>query len=127
VRTITLSHSAADEIGETSVSNVNAIEFLERLGRDADLRYATRGQVDTALRAAGIEPAVRMAILNAESLQLEHLLGANKIVCCGVYAPETEREDEKRRKPVDDDKPTDKPLDAPTEKGQNKNAQGRTA
>ncbi len=109
------------------MSNVNAIEFLERLGRDADLRHATRGQVDAALRAAGIEPAVRMAILNAESLQLEHLLGANKIVCCGVYAPETEREDEKRRKPVDDDKPTDKPLDAPTEKGQNKNAQGRTA
>ncbi len=109
------------------MSNVNAIEFLERLGRDADLRYATRGQVDTALRAAGIEPAVRMAILNANERELEKLLGASAIVCCGIYAPETEKEDEKKRKPVDDDKPGDKPLDAPTEKGLNKNAQAPAA
>ena len=37
----------------------NVIDFLERFGRDADLRHATDDAINEALRAAGVDPAVQ--------------------------------------------------------------------
>lgn len=73
----------------------NVIDFLERLGQDADLRTATNDQIDEALRNAGIDPALRSAIVNCDQLRLEALLGADSNVCCMIYKEDEEEEEEK--------------------------------
>ena len=73
----------------------NVIEFLERLGQDAELRTATNEQIDDALRSAGIAPALRAAILNCDQRRLEALLGADSNVCCMIYKEDEEEEEEK--------------------------------
>ena len=89
-------------LGEQFVSNV--INFLERFGADADLRHASDEAVNEALRAAGVDPAVRLAIVGKDQGELERLLGADTNVCWMVYAPvdveeddEEEEEDEKEK------------------------------
>lgn len=72
----------------------NVIDFLERFGYDADLRYAPQDELEAALKVAGIDPAVRAAIVNNDQLALERLLGADTNVCCIVNKPDDEEEEE---------------------------------
>ena len=72
----------------------NVINFLERFGADADLRHAPDEAVNEALRAAGIDPAVRLAIVGKDQGELERLLGADTNVCCMINAPDEEEEEE---------------------------------
>jgi len=66
----------------------NVIDFLERLGQDADLRHASGSELADALAAARIDGAVRDSILRRdESRGLEALVGAKPNVCCGIAAP----------------------------------------
>ncbi len=74
----------------------NVIDFLERLGQDADLRTATDEQIDEALRNAGIAPALRTAIVNCDQHSLEELLGADSNVCCMIYKEDEEEEEEEK-------------------------------
>jgi hypothetical protein len=62
----------------------NIIDFLERMGQDAQLRHAPQDEVEQALIRAQIEPAMRAAILGEDSRHLEALLGATANVCCGL-------------------------------------------
>jgi DNA-binding transcriptional LysR family regulator len=78
--------------GVSLVSDV--IEFLERFGQDADLRYATTERLEDALRAGGIDPALRAAILGKDVRALEALLGAEPNVCCAVHREEDEEDEE---------------------------------
>jgi hypothetical protein len=73
---------------------MNIIDFLEQLGQDAELRYATREQLEAALIKAGIEPALRTALLRKDQRLLEALLDANANVCCMVARPMREDEDD---------------------------------
>jgi hypothetical protein len=66
----------------------NAIELLERLGRDARLRHASAEQLSAALSHAAIDSALRSAIMRKDQQALQLLLGADTNVCCLVYAPE---------------------------------------
>jgi hypothetical protein len=68
----------------------NVIELIEKLGQDARLRHAHHTEVERAVNGAHIDPEVRAALLAGDQKRLETLLGANTIVCCGVYAPENE-------------------------------------
>ena len=71
----------------------NVIDFLEKMGRDANLRYATTDEVLNALVSEGIEPSLGRSMLNAETRSsLEARLGAKPNVCCGI-APATYEED----------------------------------
>jgi hypothetical protein len=72
----------------------NVIDFLERFGGDAQLRYAADDEVESALKLAGIDQAVRAAIVSKDQRALEALLGADTNVCCLVEKPEDEEEDE---------------------------------
>jgi hypothetical protein len=81
----------------------NVIDFLERLGQDAQLRYATGGEVDEALQQAQIDPAVRAAILADDRHQLEALLGAQPNVCCMVHVPDDEEDEDDDQDDSDDD------------------------
>ncbi len=66
----------------------NAIEFLERLGRDAHLRHASAELLGTASSNAAIDPALLTAIVDKDLQTLQSLLGADTDVCCLIYAPE---------------------------------------
>ena len=72
----------------------NVMDFLEKWGRDAQLRHATGAELEQALLRAGIEPAERAAILGADRCTLESLLGAGSRIVCAVFAPEKEEEEE---------------------------------
>lgn len=72
----------------------NVINFLERFGADAELRHASDEAVNEALRAAGVDPAVRLAIVGKDQGELERLLGADTNVCCMVNVPDEEEEEE---------------------------------
>ena len=72
----------------------NVIDFLERFGRDAELRDASVDAVEEAMRVAGIDPSVRLAIVGKDQSALERLLGADTNVCCMVNAPDKEEEEE---------------------------------
>lgn len=76
------------------------IDFLERLGRDVQLRHATGTELEQALAAADIEPAMREAILGGDRLRLEALLEMIPNVCCGLHPA---REDEEEEQSEDED------------------------
>ncbi|MFL6604787.1 MAG: hypothetical protein ACJ8R9_26105 [Steroidobacteraceae bacterium] len=70
----------------------NVIDFLERLGQDSQLRYATGIELEQALTRAGIEPALRTAMLGSDGGRLESLMGATPNICCMINVPEQEDE-----------------------------------
>jgi len=49
----------------------NVIDFLQKLGQDADLRHAPRTALEVALAEANIDPALREALLGADQRKLE--------------------------------------------------------
>jgi hypothetical protein len=82
---------------------LNVIDFLERFGQDASLRYATGDVVAEALRQAGIEPALQAAILAKDQRTLEALLGSDTNVCCLIHKDDEEEEEETDEDEEDDD------------------------
>ena len=85
----------------------NVIDFLERFGRDVELRDASAEAVDEAMRVAGIDPSVRLAIVGKDQSALERLLGADTNVCCMVNAPDEEEEEEDEDEDDEDDEDED--------------------
>jgi hypothetical protein len=88
----------------------NVIDFLERFGRDAELRHASAEDMEAALRQVGIEPAVRLAIVSKDQGALERLLGADTNVCCMINKPDDEEEEEEDDEDDDEDE-DDEDLD----------------
>jgi hypothetical protein len=86
---------------------LNVIDFLERFGEDAGLRYATGDVVAEALQQAGIDPAVRLAIVSKDQAALERLLGADTNVCCMINKPDDEEEEEEDDEDEDEDEDED--------------------
>jgi hypothetical protein len=86
---------------------LNVIDFLERFGEDAELRHASREALEEALRSAGIDPALRAAILGKDQRTLEALLGADANVCCTVHQDDEEEETEKDDEDEDEDEDED--------------------
>lgn len=80
----------------------NVIDFLERMGRDASLRYAPSDAVERALTRAEIDPALRVAVLGDDPSRLEALLGAVPNVC-SIIRPAKEEDDEDEDEDADDD------------------------
>lgn len=79
------------------------IELLERLGQDANLRYATGIDLDRALMSAQATPALRAALLQREPHDLEALLGASANLCCMIHPAEEPEEPEEEPGEEDDD------------------------
>jgi hypothetical protein len=70
------------------------IDFFERMGSDSESRFVTGLELEEALTRAGIEPSVRSAVLAADQLRLESLIGASPIVCSMINVPDEEEEEE---------------------------------
>ena len=89
----------------------NVIDFLERFGRDAELRHASDEDVEAALKQAGIEPAVRLAIVGKDQRALEQLLGADTNVCCLINKDDEEEEEDDDVEEDEDDEDEDDEFD----------------
>ena len=89
----------------------NVIDFLEKFGADAQLRYAPDDEVEAALKLAGIDLAVRAAIVSKDQRALEALLGADTNVCCLVEKPADEEDDEDVDEDDEDDEDEDEDED----------------
>jgi hypothetical protein len=73
---------------------MDAIDFFEKVGQDARLRYATSGELEDALAGAQLDPAIQAAIVKDDAQQLRALLGARIQLCCLIEKPEEGEEEE---------------------------------
>lgn len=71
----------------------DVIDFLETLGQDAQLRYASQDEVEFALSGAVVEPAMRVAILARNGPGLHALLGQDPF-CCLINPAKPDEEQE---------------------------------
>ena len=72
----------------------NVIDFLERMGQDAQLRQASQREIELALADAQIDPEIQVAILAKDQSVLERLLGHVNVCCMLAPAKEDEKEEE---------------------------------
>ncbi len=60
---------------------LDVIDFLERMGQDAQLRHAALIDVELASAQAQLDPEIRAAILAGDQSLLETLLGSSNVFC----------------------------------------------
>ena len=72
----------------------DVIDFLERMGQDAQLRRASQDEVGLALAGAGIDPELRVAILARDEQGLQALLGQDPFCCLISPAKPGEEQEE---------------------------------
>jgi hypothetical protein len=78
----------------------DVIDFLEKMGQDAQLRHGSQSEVELALASAEIAPELQAAIVAKDQAQLEGLMGQSPL--CVVYFPgneDEEQDDEKEETP----------------------------
>ena len=72
----------------------DVIDFLERMGQDAQLHHATLSDVEFALTRAQLDPEIRAAILAKDQPLLEALLGSSNVFCGLLPGKQDEEEGE---------------------------------
>jgi hypothetical protein len=72
----------------------NVLEFLERVGQDWQLRHGGRTALEQAMTQAGIDAALRPALLEEDSPQLASLLQLPANISCVVHPAHEEEEEE---------------------------------
>lgn len=90
----------------------DVIDFLERMGQDAQLRHASQDEVELALTSAEVAPELQAAILAKDQAQLETLLGQAPV--CSAFFPGKEDEEEGDE---DEETPSKEPDEAPGHSG----------
>lgn len=71
----------------------DVIDFLERMGQDAQWRHASQDEVGLALAGAEIDPELRVAILARDEQGLQALLGQDPF-CCLINPAKPDEEQE---------------------------------
>lgn len=64
----------------------NIVDFLEAVGQNASLRYASNGEMQRMLADTRIDPEVRDAVLAKDQARLTALAGARNVCCMLVPA-----------------------------------------
>jgi len=67
------------------------LNFLENIGRSAKLRHASPEQLQVAMGGEQIAPAMQLAILNQDRVQVEMLLDARNKIYCALMTPKPKR------------------------------------
>jgi hypothetical protein len=67
----------------------NVIDFLERMGQDADMRHASAGDLLKMLEDAAVNFDSHAAIASRDEVALAAVLGAESKLCCMVYPVES--------------------------------------
>lgn len=75
----------------------DVIEFLERMGRDAQLRHASEAVLEQAMRDAQMSSRARAALKGGRRAEIEAIIGAESNVCCVIFAPEPDDEKDQKR------------------------------
>lgn len=70
------------------------IGFLERVGRDAQLRQASEDDLLQVLDEMGVGATTSRTVLRADSAMLHAMLQVSPTLCCLIYAPQEEEGDE---------------------------------
>lgn len=86
---------------------VAVIETLESLSADADVANATPARLDALLQSAGLEPALRSALVAGDVGAVRALLRAPDNVCCLINPAEEEEEEPEERDDEDEDENED--------------------
>lgn len=92
------------------------IGFLERMGRDSQLRHATAEELARALNEAGIEETTSRSLLCGDVAMLQSTLEVDRTLCCLVYSPREDEEEEVEEEHEDDgdeDAPESEPKKTP--------------
>jgi len=79
----------------------NVIDFLERMGQDAQLRHASQDEIELVLAGAKIDPELRVAILAGDQARLEIMLG-HVNVCCLVQPGKDDDDEDPEEEPSRD-------------------------
>jgi hypothetical protein len=79
----------------------NVIDFLERMGQDAQLRHASRSEMELVLMGAQLDPKLQEAILAKDQQWLESLLGRNNL-CCAQFPGKGDEDEEGEESPSKD-------------------------
>lgn len=64
----------------------NIVDFLENVGQNASLRYASAGELQRMLADIQVDPEVRDAVLAKDQARLTALAGAKNVCCMLVPA-----------------------------------------
>lgn len=64
----------------------NIIDFLETIGQDAALRYASNGKMQRMLEGARLDADVQDAVLARDQQRLTALVGAENVCCMLIPA-----------------------------------------
>jgi hypothetical protein len=64
----------------------NIVDFLETVGQNASLRYASTGELQRMLADIQVDPEVRDAVLAKDQARLTALAGAKNVCCMLVPA-----------------------------------------
>jgi len=78
----------------------NVLEFLERVGRDSQLRHAPASELANTIRQESLDPELRDALLARDQQRLEQLLGARTNVVCGMAPAEDDAPDKKEEEEI---------------------------
>ncbi len=89
----------------------DVIDFLERIGQDAELRHTSGEMLEEALRSAGIDPALRAALLGQDSRALEALLGVESTVCCLIWKEDEQEEEPEEQEDEEEQEDDEKDKD----------------
>lgn len=71
----------------------DVIDFLERMGQDAQLRHGSQREVELALTSAEIASELHGAILARDPSRLELVVGRRNVCCAQFPGKEDEDED----------------------------------
>jgi hypothetical protein len=89
----------------------NVIDFLERMGRDGQMRHASTEDMAGALDAVQIDPQLAAAILTRDSALVASLLGDSKIYCALIPG----KQDEDEEGEGDDEAPSREDAEIPVQ------------
>ena len=80
----------------------DVIEFLERMGKDSQLRHAPAAALQRALSDARMSSQLQAAVMSGDQAGIAAVLGINTNVCCMVFVPihQEEEGDESQREKV---------------------------
>jgi len=76
----------------------DVIDFLEKMGQDAQLRYGSQDDVELALESAQVAPELQAAILAEDQEHLKTLLG-QEVFCAMLFPGDEEEEDDTEETP----------------------------
>lgn len=88
----------------------DVIDVLETLGADSGFADGTSANLDEFLQRAGVEPAVRSALLDGNASALHALLRAPDTVCCLInpHQPDDDEEEEEEEQEEGEDEEDEK-------------------